>query len=195
LQSIKLLRLCFLFINTLYGKRTTIMRLTRRFLLKLFAALGVMFAPKITLADKKKTYSRSISLRALSPFVDTLIPEDTTPSASQLGVDRALIDMARTDSNIAVLLVAGCEWLDKAAQDLGKKEFTELDQAARDEVVRVAEDSPRRNLSRMFFDTIRHHAFRHYYAQPASWQGLGYSGPPQPRGFPDHVAPPKSAAS
>lgn len=171
------------------------MRLTRRFLLKLFAALGVMLVPRITLAEKKETYSRTVSLRALGPFVDTLIPEDTTPSASQLDVDRALIGMARTDSKIAVLLVAGCDWLDNTARKQGKKEFIDLDQTAREEVLKAAEQSPRNNLSKIFFDTIRHHAFRHYYAQPASWQGLGYSGPPQHRGFPDHAEPPKSPAS
>ena len=160
------------------------MKLTRRFLLKLLAAVGVMLAPGVTLAEEKEQYTRTVSLRALGPFVDTLIPEDTTPGATQLGVDVVLISQAGTDSNMAMLLVAGCDWLDRTAREQGVDEFAELNLTARETVVRAAEQSPPQALPRAFFDTIRRHAFRHYYAQPASWRGLGFSGPPQPRGSP-----------
>jgi hypothetical protein len=171
------------------------MALTRRVLLKLFALLGVMSASGALPAEKHEQSSRAVSLRALGPFVDTLIPEDATPSATQLGVDRALIDQARTDSNIAMLLVAGCDWLDKVAREQDMEEFSELDQAAREEVLRTSEQSPMQSLPGVFFNSIRQHAFRHYYAQTESWHGLGFSGPPQYRGFPDHAEPPKSPAA
>lgn len=170
------------------------MKLTRRCLLKLLAVLGVM-PPLVTHAEEQGQYSRTVSLRALGPFVDTLIPEDITPCATRLGVAGALINTARTDSNIAMLLAAGCDWLDRTAREQGMDEFAQLDQTARETVVRTAEQSPPHSLPSAFFKTIRHHTFRHYYAQPASWHGLGFSGPPQPRGFPEYAQPPKSPAS
>jgi hypothetical protein len=168
------------------------MALTRRLILKLIGSLGVMFTSRGILAEKTKQSSGINPLRALSPFVDTLIPEDTTPSATQLGVDKALVDQANIDPNLAILLNSGCNWLNRVAQELGLDEFAELDQAGRENVVRLAELSPLRSIQSLFFNTIRTHTFRHYYAQPASWNGLGFSGPPQHRGFPNHAAPPMS---
>jgi hypothetical protein len=171
------------------------MTVTRRFLLKLFAALGVMLAQRISLAEQIERNSRVASLRALGPLVDTLLPEDTTPSATQLGVDRALIDQALADPKLAGLLIGGCAWLDKAARERGAEEFAGLDQTAREAVLTAAEQSPKRSLPEAFFGVIRHHAFRHYYAKPASWRGLGFAGPPQHRGFPDHAKSPQAPAS
>lgn len=171
------------------------MTINRRFLLKLLAALGVMLAQRVTLAEQLKQTPSRDSLRALGPLVDTLLPEDSTPAATQLGVDKALIDKARANRKFAEFLTGGCAWLDKAARERGADDFAGLDQAAREAVVTTAEQSSARSFPGAFFRMIRHHAFRHYYAQPASWRGLGYAGPPQPRGFPDHAQAPQAPES
>jgi hypothetical protein len=153
-------------------------------------ALSTVLPAGVLLAAPLEKPKRRISVRALGPYLDTLLPEDATPSATQLGVDKAVIARARKNRRFARVIALGCAWLDKQATDLGAEEFAALDEAAREAVVTTAEQSPRRSLPRLFFTTTRRFAFSHYYAQPASWKGLGYSGPPQPIGFPDHARPP-----
>ncbi|MDZ7810314.1 MAG: hypothetical protein U5L11_09370 [Arhodomonas sp.] len=55
--------------------------------------------------------------------------------------------------------------------------------------------SARPTLPRRFFEWSWTEAFTHLYAQPAVWEWLGYSGPPQPRGFPDHHGPPGAGSA
>jgi hypothetical protein len=143
-------------------------------------------------APTDKTVQR-ISLGALAPYLDTLIPADSTPSASQLGADEAIIALARRRERLARLVGLGCAWLDQQAVERGAADFAALPQAEREAVVALAEGSPPRSVPRAFFSFTQHQVFTHYYAQPESWQGLGFDGPPQPVGFPDFAQPPKAA--
>lgn len=128
--------------------------------------------------------------RTLACYLDTLLPADSTPSASQLGVDRALVTQAGRELFLARLLVRGCSWLDTEAAKRGSSDFATLGASDQEIVVSIAERSPRDSLPRTFFDTILPLAYREYYARPESWIGLGFAGPPQPLGFPDHAEPP-----
>jgi hypothetical protein len=128
---------------------------------------------------------------ALGPFLDTLLPEDATPGATQVGVDREVARHMRDNPRMANMIVMGCLWLDQQADKLGAPEFAALDTVRRESVVRSAEQAPARSLPRVFLAGVLDLAYRHYYAQPATWAGLGYAGPPQPRGFMDFAGPPK----
>jgi hypothetical protein len=160
-----------------------------RFLLAVSAALP---ARLVLAAPTNKTVQR-MSLGALVPYLDTLIPADSTPSASQLGTDQAILTIARGQRGIARLVSLGCAWLDQQAAERGAGDFANLPEAERPAVIALAEASPERSLPRMFFAFTQGEAFTHYYAQPAAWQGLGFDGPPQPVGFPDFAKPPRSA--
>lgn len=133
------------------------------------------------------------SLKALGPFLDTLLPEDSTPSATQLGTHSALMEQAHQRRDVARLLELGCGWLDTEARERGATDFAELDEAGREAIVTVAERSPSYSVARAFFNFTQSEAFRYYYAQPAAWSGLGFSGPPQPMGFLDFAKPPADA--
>ena len=63
--------------------------------------------------------------------------------------------------------------------------------ASRIAIVKIAEQSADRSLPRVFFIAVRHYAFEIYYAHPETWVSLGYTGPPQPVGFPDYASPPE----
>ena len=128
-------------------------------------------------------------LKSLPAFLDTLIPADSTPSASQLGLDQALIQHATRIENYTRLLELGCEWLDKTSVDLHGANFDGLAQAQRESVVTLAEAGPDSTIPNMFFERVWFDLLGLYYASPASWDGL-ISSPPQPVGYPDYTRPP-----
>jgi len=167
---------------------------SRRGFLRFLLALSTLLPARLLLAAPLEQAERRISLAALVPYLDALIPEDSTPSATQLGVDQAILDLARQRFEVARLIALGCAWLDGQARERGTAEFAALDPAGREAVVALAERSPARSLPRAFFELTQEQAFTHYYAQAASWQGLGFAGPPQPLGFLDFAAPPKASA-
>jgi hypothetical protein len=136
------------------------------------------------------TEKKSSRIRAFTPFLDTLIPADLTPSASQLNVHKHIISGATKSIPLQRVILLGCKWLDEQANNLGFESFEKLSQKLMNEIVARAESSLRRSIPRAFFDTIRNQALGYYYAQAGSWKGLAYARPPQPRGFPDHKLAP-----
>ncbi len=126
----------------------------------------------------------------LGAWLDTLIPADATPSATQLGVDKLLLAAARDDRDYRVLLTFGRIWLDSEARKRGASDFAALDVDAREAVAARAEAARPGSAERRFFEITRQDAFTHYYHQPESWPGLGYAGPPQPLGYLDYTRPP-----
>ncbi len=129
-------------------------------------------------------------LRSLRAFLDTLIPGDSTPSASELGLENLLLRHARDIENYPHLLELGCEWLDETALKLYSRSFDGLDSKQMIAVVTLAEGSPADVIARMFFERVRLDLMGLYYAMPASWTGLGISAP-QPAGHLDFERPPR----
>ncbi len=168
--------------------------LTRRHLIRWLVALAAYVPASVLLAAPTGTPVRKkASIRALGPFLDTLLPQDSTPSATQLDVDKHIVTRMRGHNRLAKIVVLGCTWLDQQACEQGAEEFALLEAARQERIVTTAEASPPRKLPRIFFATTRRLAFRHYYAQPASWPGMRYAGPPQPIGYPDHADPPSES--
>ena len=133
-------------------------------------------------------------LAALSAYLDTLIPQDLGPSASQLGVDKRIIEIAGSDTNYTKLLQAGCAWLDIEARKLGVDGFRYLKEDDQIAIVRSAEQANQPSLPWIFFGRTRADAFSNYYAHPDSWKAIAYTGPPQPLGYMDFESPPSIRA-
>ena len=169
----------------------TVNRLRRR-ILQALILLVPLWAHRTHAIDPLVPADELNPLSALAPFLDTLLPADTTPSASQLEVDKALVALAKRDPSLDQLLTLGCTWLDSEAKQLGSKNFSTLGESLRERVVAQAEGSPPGGLPATFFQVVLTLAYRYYYARRESWIGLGFSGPPQPVGFPDHTQPPQS---
>jgi hypothetical protein len=144
-------------------------RLSRRELLRALLGLATYLPTSFLLAAAGEPTTRKFSLSALGPFLDTLLPEDESPSATQLGVHR---------------------WLDQQAMALGAGDFASLQPEQREAIAGRAEQSAPRTLPSAFFRGVRAVAFESYYAHPESWPSLGFAGPPQPRGFMDYAGPP-----
>jgi hypothetical protein len=132
-------------------------------------------------------------LRSLRAFLDTLIPADSTPSASQLGLEELLLRHAEGIENYPRLLELGCVWLDETSLRLYGRHFDGLEPKQMVAVVTLAEGSPADIIARMFFERVRFDLMGLYYAAPASWQGLGISAP-QPAGHLDFERPPRRPA-
>ena len=157
-----------------------------------FWTLGfILWVRDVLAAPVGGTRRQAYSLTALPPFLDILIPRDETGSATDLGVDRTLIDRARGDRGFLRILRGGCKWLDFEARKHGGLGFADLESETQEGIVVQASQARRGTLPRVFFDAIREYGFRTYYADPASWPSLGYWGPPQPEGFMDHAEAPR----
>ena len=163
----------------------------RRNFLQTLVLLGGFVPAKLLLALPLENQRQAGSLSALPAFLDTLIPEDISPSASQLNVGPELIGRARRETAFERLLILGCTWLNEQSIKQGKQLYENLDEASRIAIVKIAEQSVDRSLPRVFFIAVRHYAFEIYYARPETWVSLGYTGPPQPVGFPDYASPPE----
>ncbi len=163
----------------------------RRNFLQTLVLLGGFVPAKLLLALPLENQRQAGSLSALPAFLDTLIPEDISPSASQLNVGPDLIDRARRESAFERLLILGCTWLNEQSYKQGKQIFENLDEASRIAIVKTAEQSADRSIPRVFFKAVQYYAFEIYYAHPETWVSLGYTGPPQPVGFPDYAKPPE----
>lgn len=145
-------------------------------------------------ADAPRSMPRATRrpLDSLPAFLDTLIPADSTPSASQLGLDRALARHAQEIENYPRLLELGCAWLDEVAARLHGGSFDGLRPPQQEAVVTLAEASAANSIPRLFFERVRFDLFGLYYASPASWQGLGIASAPQPAGYMDFARPPRT---
>lgn len=132
----------------------------------------------------------SFPAAALRRYVDVLIPRDTTPEASRLGIHRALRRHAGTVPNYTQLLVEGGHWLDAEAEARAGLAFADLPAPEATRIVARAEAAPERTLPRVFFTFTRDDVMRLYYGRAESWTGLGDVGPPQPAGYPDAHLPP-----
>jgi hypothetical protein len=165
-------------------------RFTRRELIRHLAALSAWVPASVLLAAPTGTGEADQELRVLGAFLDTLLPADTTPGATQLEIDKAIIGRTRANKSLQRLLTLGCAWLDSQARTQGSGEFTGLPQTGRDAIASAAEKSPVGSLPRVFFEQFRGLGFYEYYARPETWPGMVYAGPPQPRGFPDFTQPP-----
>lgn len=135
---------------------------------------------------------RGDSFRALGPFVDALLPGDgLSPSATDLGIDARILRLTVSRPDFERLLVLGCGWLDSQARSSGAEDFAALAPADREALVARSETAPEETPPRRMFDAVHRLALIAYYGDSRSWPALGFSGPPQPVGFPDHDQPPE----
>ncbi len=171
------------------------MRFGRRRFLGISLTLGLLTHARELLASVvKRGGPGDDSFSALAPYLDILIPADRwSPSATELAIDRRLIDRAAGNPGDRRLLAEGCQVLDLAARGLGAADFVSLPEASRERLVTRLAAATAGSPPRIFFETTRTDAVVHYYARPESWAELGYDGPPQPAGFPDHDRPPRGA--
>lgn len=155
----------------------------RKFFNKGLKSLALFsFAANVPVIHAASVMARS-PLACLSAFVDTLIPLDSTPSASQLGIQTRLVEHAKTVENYSRLLELGCQWLNMQAQSIYGVPFDGLSSVQREAIVTMAETSPHQSIPKMFFDRVLSDLFALYYAHPGSWPGLGIDSPPQPKGY------------
>ncbi len=153
-------------------------KLSRRELLTLF--LAGIFPLDLTASPQPEGSSDELVIRA---FVDTLIPADnTTPSASTLGVDLEITNKTQEDAAYGRFIRLGCRWLNYQSGG----DFTTLPHQHQTQVIEWMENAASHTIPAQFFTRIRHAAMAHYYSQPASWKGLGLNNPPQPLGHMDY---------
>ncbi len=132
-------------------------------------------------------------LQGLEAWVDTLLPADgELPGAIALGAHQAIEASGRRNATLGALHAAGLDWADAQARSHGAPAFAALTRAQREDVVARAQHSPEGSAPRVFFQSTLDDTFFLHYSDPRSWPALGYDGPPQPRGFPDHAQAPRT---
>ncbi|MDZ7734864.1 MAG: gluconate 2-dehydrogenase subunit 3 family protein [Gammaproteobacteria bacterium] len=162
------------------------MSFTRRAFIKLLSLGLLLRYPSAVFAgpglqDHEKT---------LAAFLDTLMPADETPAASELRIDQTLLQKSDGDERYRRLLRNGCLWLERTARRKYQSDFTALTGRQRVRIVELMEQARPRTIARVFFHRVRTDLFEHYYSHPESWKGLDIDRPPQPKGYPDYDQPP-----
>lgn len=164
--------------------------ITRRKFLKLTLGAGLVASSGYILKEVLIPSPIGAGERlTLEAFLETLIPSDLTPGALELGVARKILARASADARYRRLVKRGCGWLDGMSKRRGQAGYASLNESQREEVAGGAAAAPAGSVPRIFFEVMRSDAFFHYYANPASWAGLGYKGPPQPDGYRDYTEP------
>ncbi len=158
----------------------------RKFLKIGAAAIPMMLPVRIgaAVSFRADVVIRNKGLEALAPYLDTLLPGDGAPSASQLSIHELVVDHAMEIPDYVQLLSLGCQWLNGQAGP--GADFGMLGEAARVRLVTLLEHAEQGSIARQFFDRTLFDAMQFYYAHPRSWTALGFAGPPQPVGFPDY---------
>lgn len=164
-----------------------------------FLTVGLQSATLLSTLPYSLTTQADASLEATKKatfitFIDTLIPEDQTPSASGLGLDKKLIAHAQTVHNYLSLIALGCQWLDEHAQTIAQVPFSRLSSEQRQRVVSLAEMSTNGSIAKQLFDHVRADLFNFYYSHPTIWPSLNLHGAPQPYGYLDYAQAPKKTA-
>ncbi len=131
-------------------------------------------------------------LATLDAFLDTLVPADETPGALDLGIHEVMAVRIAKDREYRYLVRVGNTWLNTQARAFSKDDFPACDVEERVRIVKNAEDSGPDSPAFVFFTRLRMDCFKLYYADPRTWPGLGFAGPPQPIGFPLHDQPPQA---
>jgi hypothetical protein len=157
-----------------------------------FLSLGLTSIPLLAMAP---AFSAPATLPSgqhptLLAFLDTLIPADETPSASQLGLETSLIHHAQSIENYMALLTMGCQWLDQQSQASHHVFFWQLAESLRQPIVGLAETSPTGSIPKQLFDHVKSDLFHFYYSHPTILPSLGLLGAPQPFGYLDYAGPP-----
>lgn len=167
------------------------MRRDRRRFLSLMLVATLLANTRTLIADiLDAARSGPVSLAALKPYLEILIPQDETPGAVELGVPARLLGRAAENPGYRKLLIAGCNWLDRQAREMDVADFAALTADQRTIIVGRAAAAPSHSLPGRFFRLTRADAFSVYYARSEIWANLNYPGPPQPVGFPDYARPP-----
>lgn len=162
------------------------MSLTRRAFLKLLSLASLLKYPfTVSAAPSLQDFENT-----LAAFLDTLMPADETPAASELHIDQTLLRQSEEDGRYGRLLLNGCLWLENMALREYQAPFDSLSERQRVGIVEQMEQARRGTIARVFFSRVQTDLFEHYYSHPASWQGLGIDRPPQPRGYPGYSEPP-----
>lgn len=161
----------------------------RDFIKRLLHYLSIISVVQLPNVYAKTPSEYLIESMVFSAFIDTLIPEDVTPSATQLSMDKKLISHAQNIENYIKLIHLGCQWIDTKSKIRFSKPFILLNNHQQEVIVQLAEDSVTHSIPKMFFDRIRADLFWLYYAEPSAWGGLKFNSPPQPLGYRDYTMP------
>ncbi len=111
------------------------MSFTRRTFIRLLSVVSLLpYAPRLLAGPSLRDFSTT-----LVAFLDTLMPADDTPSASDLGVPEKLLTLADNDDRYERLLLNGCLWLENLALKRHDTEFQNLDEPSRVAIVELLE--------------------------------------------------------
>jgi hypothetical protein len=124
-------------------------------------------------------------------LLDILIPEDTTPSASQLGVHEDIFVNSQTIYNYQLMLQKGAEWLNVNSLKLGRRTgFVSATFQTQEKLIDAALNSQSHSLPRVFIERVLQDAYMFYYQKQEAYSEIAGMRPIQPFGYPEHAHAP-----
>jgi hypothetical protein len=160
----------------------------RREFIKLFGllSLGGALALWSNFASFWRPRFNKHTAQTVTAVTDLMFPGDGLPGANELGIQNRIVAM----SDLHALMTDGVAWLDSQAAHQGISDFLALDESGKLAAVEAAFASKDAAASQ-FINKLRFHAGLNYYSEPVIKAAFPYTGPPQPKGFPDFQDPPQ----
>jgi hypothetical protein len=121
----------------------------------------------------------------LTAILDVILPEGAHPGYQATDLVSRLGTMLRIGSRLSPLFAMLFKELEASARQKGSDSFIALNLTDREVVLHTLE--VRRYPP---FQFVLEGAMRLHYSHPKVWKDLGFSHPPQPTGFLDHMNPP-----
>jgi hypothetical protein len=150
---------------------------------RLLQVVGAFFLNDTVLVPSARAAPEPTQLdrRTFAAFLDVLLPRDASSgSATQLGVDRVLLEFSLLDERFRRLIELGNTWLNMT----GRGSFADLPSVDQIKVVEWMAGADWNQVPRRFYELVRQAAVETYFSNPASLVGLPLKPSPQPQGYP-----------
>jgi len=172
---------------------------------------------KVSSSTKGNHFFSSHQYATIAVLSAHIVPSDDTPGATEANVvefiDRKITNSAKKQKKY----LEGLDRLDKFCHNRSGGNFLSLSSNEQLQIIDeifISYETRRQKVSNpisrvkhkifrlwddmfsvgshvAFFAMLRRDVFKGFYSHPVSWEVLGYSGPPQPLGYPDYSNPPK----
>ncbi len=134
-----------------------------------------------TLGGALNAATDRVDADTFAAYLDILLPgDDMSPSASAVGVDVELRQLAQGAPLFERLLALGTQWLNQT----GRGPFHTLLLGDQGRVVDWMATADRDEIPGRFYELVRQSAVEFYYARPEAKAGFDMNTAPQPAGNP-----------
>jgi len=156
--------------------------ITRRLFLKLIGAFSLS-----SLLTRSSTAGMidSVTYKNMEALTECILP-----GATGSGIHERVLKIISERNDPGRIFDHGMDYIERQSLNIYGKSFYMLDEEGRRSIImKLITDSHPKSPQVFFFTKYREIVIVSYYTSKKVWKGLGYNGPPQPKGFMDYYRP------